>query len=341
MKQVTFGEWVIDVDVETTKEYYQNHPIENNGQITRNFLAFCNMLTEEERSFFDLMGIDIRSVEFVDDFAVQGEHKTILTPFRCFISGIFIKKAEMPAFSFDEWQEKMDEGYQFPDNNIHVGRFQLQFNGGDENGNCAPDKPENFPAPAIQIGVVVYVPWLLKEKCNVWHGYQLKPWQLIKKSENKKFQKTYSQNAIEAKKSNLIYMFESHQIIYTKMTKAQIKNCCKKWFINIVPAEKQKKARKHCFSTSKYNNFLWHAFSYEDTPCVSEENARDQFDKQEKSEAVLFLNSEDIGYLLKNATHMTSVDFDDFDDIIIADPQYTWTYVHTHELDCGPYFYKK
>ncbi|WP_429351212.1 DUF4275 family protein [Paenibacillus sp. 4624] len=33
-------------------------------------------------------------------------------------------------------------------------------------------------------------------------------------------------------------------------------------------------------------------------------------------------------------------DFDEQQDIYIFDKAFTWTYVHTHESMCGPYFYK-
>lgn len=28
------------------------------------------------------------------------------------------------------------------------------------------------------------------------------------------------------------------------------------------------------------------------------------------------------------------------DDVYVVDTDFTWTYVHTHEEFCGPYFYK-
>nr|WP_225941956.1 DUF4275 family protein [Sporosarcina limicola] len=37
---------------------------------------------------------------------------------------------------------------------------------------------------------------------------------------------------------------------------------------------------------------------------------------------------------------IVAADFDDQQDIYIIDKDFSWTYVHTHESSCGPYFYK-
>ena len=51
------------------------------------------------------------------------------------------------------------------------------------------------------------------------------------------------------------------------------------------------------------------------------------------------LNSPDVS-LYTNAKSVVSTDFDSEQDIYIFDRNFSWTYVHTHESMCGPYFYK-
>lgn len=197
MVRLTFGDIEIDVDVEATRQYYQKHLMVADNQSSRNFIAFCDTLTPVENNFFESLGIDVKAVQLMDgDFFSQNQDKTVTVGIRLFISGKFHKKA--PPFSLEEWQALMEKGYPFPDANVYVGRFQIQFNEGDEDGNCAPEKPKDFPEPAIQIGMAADIPWLLNEKCEAFYGYALKPWQIIKKIKNKKYYNKYAQNALDA-----------------------------------------------------------------------------------------------------------------------------------------------
>ena len=52
MNVVKYGKWEISVDLEKTKEYYQNYVI-NKNQANRNFAKCCELLTEEEKAFFE------------------------------------------------------------------------------------------------------------------------------------------------------------------------------------------------------------------------------------------------------------------------------------------------
>jgi hypothetical protein len=44
-------------------------------------------------------------------------------------------------------------------------------------------------------------------------------------------------------------------------------------------------------------------------------------------------------FLYTGAKDVVSTDFDSEQDIYIFDRGFTWTYIHTHEADFGPYFY--
>ena len=52
MNVVKYGKWEISVDLEKTKEYYQNYVI-NKNQANRNFARCCELLTEEEKVFLN------------------------------------------------------------------------------------------------------------------------------------------------------------------------------------------------------------------------------------------------------------------------------------------------
>ena len=58
MPKVKYGEWEIDVDIETTKKYYDNFTVQNaDSQAYRNYFEHCNNLTEQENAFFQSLGI--------------------------------------------------------------------------------------------------------------------------------------------------------------------------------------------------------------------------------------------------------------------------------------------
>lgn len=89
-----------------------------------------------------------------------------------------------------------------------------------------------------------------------------------------------------------------------------------------------------------YDQFRWHIFSYEQQACLVGEKARKAFDDVIKDEIyVMYQRSPDV-YLYKNAKDLTADIFDHEQDIYLFDREFTWTYVHTHESMCGPYFYR-
>lgn len=89
-----------------------------------------------------------------------------------------------------------------------------------------------------------------------------------------------------------------------------------------------------------YDQFKWHIFSYEKQFCLKKNSARIAFDAETKDELyVMYQNSPNI-LIYNNANNIVSTDFDSEQDIYIFDKNFTWTYVHTHESMCGPYFYK-
>ncbi|MEK8196154.1 MULTISPECIES: DUF4275 family protein [unclassified Lysinibacillus] len=89
-----------------------------------------------------------------------------------------------------------------------------------------------------------------------------------------------------------------------------------------------------------YDQFKWHIFSYEKKECLKKEIARKAFDNLSKEEFYVMYQGSPIVFLYTNASKVISRDFDMQQDIYIFDKNFTWTYVHTHESMCGPYFYQ-
>lgn len=89
-----------------------------------------------------------------------------------------------------------------------------------------------------------------------------------------------------------------------------------------------------------YNQYKWHIFSFEKQDCLKGEEAKQAFDAITKDELYVFYQSKQVIEQYQNAKSLVAVDFDSRNDIYIFDINFTWTYVHTHESNCGPYFYK-
>lgn len=89
-----------------------------------------------------------------------------------------------------------------------------------------------------------------------------------------------------------------------------------------------------------YEQYKWHIFSYKKRECLEKDVARQVFDNITKDELYVMYEGFPIRYLYTNASQVVSKDFDSQQDIYIIDKNFTWTYVHTHESMCGPYFCK-
>lgn len=96
-----------------------------------------------------------------------------------------------------------------------------------------------------------------------------------------------------------------------------------------------------------YEDFKWHLFSYELLEAEKGDRARRAFDATEKHEVYMFFQHEKEGYHIENAHLLKAEDFEEEAipsskvDMYIFNPKGKWTYIHTHEGECGPYFYQK
>jgi hypothetical protein len=86
--------------------------------------------------------------------------------------------------------------------------------------------------------------------------------------------------------------------------------------------------------------YLWHIFSYQQVEHLSGQEAIEAFNTIKKNECFVFYQADDEALKLINSKDIKAEDFENENDIYVVDKNMTWTYVHTHESDCGPYFYK-
>ncbi|MBE6888737.1 MAG: DUF4275 family protein [Ruminococcaceae bacterium] len=120
------------------------------------------------------------------------------------------------------------------------------------------------------------------------------------------------------------------------------KQIAEKWlkaFAGDVPRDK---LDKHVYD---YGNLLWHIFSWELVECLSEDEARAAFDALDYKEALCFRSGYSADELILtesicNVPKTYSHELDSIADVYVTAPDFSWTYVHTHEESCGPYFLK-
>jgi hypothetical protein len=87
--------------------------------------------------------------------------------------------------------------------------------------------------------------------------------------------------------------------------------------------------------------FLWHIFSFERQICAVGQEADRCFSVQTKGMCHIFFQHQDDCYFLSDAAGLTPEDLSIFFDVYVIAGRLNWTYVKTHESDCGPYFYHK
>lgn len=97
--------------------------------------------------------------------------------------------------------------------------------------------------------------------------------------------------------------------------------------------------------TVYYDQFKWHLFSYEKLPALVGVEADHAFAEQEKGTLFVFFQHTDWAFRIENAGLIQPGDFNvdtpsPWTDAYLFDPRNRWTYVHTHEADCGPYFHQ-
>lgn len=95
----------------------------------------------------------------------------------------------------------------------------------------------------------------------------------------------------------------------------------------------------------RFDQYKWHLFSFELLDALTEDAARTAFDICPKDTAYFFFQHTKEAYLVENAHLLKAEDFDHsfipYPDIYIFSAEGKWTYIHTHEPYCGPYFYKR
>ena len=127
-------------------------------------------------------------------------------------------------------------------------------------------------------------------------------------------------------------------------TDAENRNLVRKWLDAFASDVPEDILRDHVLESC---NFLWHIFTWGEVKCLQGEAAEQAFDALDYAEALCFedgFSAEDFPQIqnIRTVGIMTSAELEAYSDIYITAPDFSWTYVHTHEDPfCGPYFCRK
>lgn len=97
---------------------------------------------------------------------------------------------------------------------------------------------------------------------------------------------------------------------------------------------------KYAVSTG---NYLWHVFSWgllDNKAFLTGDDARKAYDEADKRNALYidWFEDDEVKDLTKELNTATALD--EKTEIYVVAPDFSWTYIKTHESMCGPYFMK-
>lgn len=332
MEILKYGEFEISPDIQMTKDYYSSlTPAET--QIARNFREYCKNMPEEEKAFFESLGIDAEKI------SVAGTYDKKEDVVFCFGVASFAgeyKKADFPEPVLPErLLADPDAVFSYKDNSVKIGNFDFVF----ESELFSPEHeaPEGFLYVNFTL---TEVPWLLDEKPEkeIIAYESMKKWEVHKRL----------WKAIKTKKASIDYKRNSLKFIeetltecgveFRRMGKHEYERYRAEWVKRMTPSfADERKARMHCLADGC---FLWHLFSYSHAHAIDGEAASAEFDATKKCKSIMLCNWDEKGYVLLHTYKLKAETLEKFTDVIVTSANFAWTYCKTHESDCGPYFYR-
>ena len=120
---------------------------------------------------------------------------------------------------------------------------------------------------------------------------------------------------------------------------ATIKDLRERWLDTFAADVSEEDLGKYVLAGGSY---LWHIFSFKLVPCLEGDEARKALEELPDTECYRFYKE----YPPQDHPRIKAISISEVcslpDDLdwYLVDKDFTWTYVHTHEEDCGPYFCK-
>ena len=148
MERLKIGSWIIDVDVNQTKAFYNRQPLitqDWNSIYEENYVLACDTFPQEVKELFHSLGINPRKLGEVNEYKENEDGSHLYGGFY-FIVGRII--------SGPDFWKNTEEGV-IP-NFGTINGIQIAFT--DE---LAMTPNEELPKPVIQLEFQLNIPWLL------------------------------------------------------------------------------------------------------------------------------------------------------------------------------------
>ncbi len=333
---VTYGNFIISVDIEKTKEYYKNFSQLNN-QGNRNFNKYCDCMSDEEKTFFDSLGISPAccNIEHIGvskkgDFPCGGYY---------IFCGEYLDYPPEEVITADELAENDFEDDR-TDTRINIGIFQFEFQVPEYEFNDVPkDIPEGFVCIKFRCE---NMKWLLNEKPQEVMYEPPKFWEIHKKiKEICEVKKEQKERTLE-QKNEWSAFFKKLKISYTELSSKELKNHRALWINKFSPqSAKPKEIHKLCVKNKNFKPYLWHLFSFEYVSAKTGSDAPKAYNAQNKSECIIVDNIYNLAYIILDADKLDASVVDELIDVTITSSDFKWTYSKTHEAHIGSFFYSK
>lgn len=332
MEILKYGDFEISPDIQMTKDYYSGL-INPQTQAARNFSEYCKNMPEEEKAFFESLGIDASKINIAGTYDKK-ENTVFCFGHACF-AGEYIKADFPEPVTREQVLANPDILFNYKDNSVKVGNFEFVFES--DFFAAEHETPEGFLPLSFTL---TDVPWLLDEKPerDIIMREPVKKWELHKRI----------WNAVKAKKASIDYRRNSLKFIeetltecgieFRKMGRSEYERYRAEWLKRMTPGfADEKRVRVHCLGEGC---FLWHLFSYSHAHAMEGKAASAEFDATKKCKSILLCNWDERGYVLSHTYKLKAETLEKFTDVIVTSANFAWTYCKTHESDIGPYFYR-
>ena len=114
-------------------------------------------------------------------------------------------------------------------------------------------------------------------------------------------------------------------------------NFIEEWILHFADNVSESFLKKRVYNSG----FIWHIFSFNKIDkYLSGDDARKAFDKADKNGAKYFELWDDAESVKNLKIEMDAMYIDGFDEFYVVGADWSWTYIKTHESECGPYFLK-
>lgn len=302
------------------------------SQSNRNFRKNIEILTEEEREFFEAFCIDLNKINidcgilYVSPFLREKKY------WECdadlFFYGNIISAPEKSE--------------------IKIGRFVFDI--------IDPDDMilEDSPEGSLNIAMTeTKLEWLLDEKCEDIESDESIISRTGERIENCYYKfRNWIYNKMYRKKivKSLYKCLKELGIdIKRQCSKNEIEDYKKNW-VNQYTSNPD--IAQYALPSPNWHNYLWHVFSYEKDKAIEGDKAKVCYDNTEKTKVVIYIDDAEMLLFADNIQGLTAqeiermCDDEELDlgnlDIVVTAEDFSWTYCRTHETGwIGPYFFNK